>query len=70
MWIIVPCSPCLHDIVMVFGIRLKSDFGVTESAFQIKPEDLNAEIHLVVADFHTHIELRSNIQVVGARIAP
>lgn len=55
---------------MVFGISLESNISITVGAFQIESEDFNAKIDLVVAYFHSHIELSSNIKIVRACVTP
>lgn len=62
--VVVPRAAGFDDVVMVFGVCFECDLGVAVRAFQIEAEDLYAEVHLVVADLHTHVELCADVQVV------
>jgi len=55
---------------VIFRIGFESDVGITISAFKIKSEDFNTEIDLIIADFHSHVELSSDVKIVGTSIAP
>ena len=55
---------------MVFGIGFEGDLGVAVGALKVEPEDLNAEIGLLVADFHPHVELGPDVEVISAGVAP
>lgn len=55
---------------MIFGVCFEGDFGVAVCAFEVEPEDLDAQVGVLVADFHTHVELGPDVEIVGAGIAP
>lgn len=46
---------------MVFGVSFEGDFAIAIGAFEVEPEDLNAQVCLFIADLHTHVELGSNV---------
>lgn len=54
---------------MVFGVGFEGDFCIAIGAFEIEPEDFDAEIGLFVTDFHSHVELGADVEVVGACVA-
>ena len=67
--LIVPGSSRFHDIVMVLGISFEGDLGVAIGAFEVEPEDFDAQIGLLVTDLHTHVELSTDVKIVGTCIA-
>jgi hypothetical protein len=46
---------------MIFRISFKSYIGIAICAFKIKSEDFNAEIDLIIADFHSHVKFSSDV---------
>lgn len=54
---------------MVLGIRLERDFSIAIGAFEVKPEDFDAQICLLVTYLHTHVELGTDVQIVCTGIA-
>lgn len=55
---------------MVFGVSFEGDLGVAVGTLKVEPKDLNAQIGLLVADFHSHVELGPNVEIVGTGVAP
>lgn len=53
---------------MVFRVCFEGDFGVAVGALEVKAEDLDAKVSLLIADFHTHVELGANVEVIGTGI--
>lgn len=66
---IVSGSSLFDDIVVVLGVGFEGDFAVAVGALEVEPEDLDAEIGLFVADLHAHVELRADVEVIGADVA-
>lgn len=54
---------------MILRISFESDFGIAIGAFEVEPEDLDAQIGLLVTDLHTHVELSTNVEIVCTCIA-
>jgi hypothetical protein len=54
---------------MIFGVSFECDFAVAVGAFEVEPEDLDAQIDFLVADFHSHVEFGADVEVVSASIA-
>ena len=54
---------------MVFGVSFEGYFSVAIGALEIESKHLDSQISLFVADFHPHVELGSNVQIVGTCIA-
>lgn len=67
---VISGTSSFNDIIVIFRIGFESDVGITISAFKIKSEDFNTEIDLIIADFHSHVELSSDVKIVGTSIAP
>lgn len=55
---------------MIFRISLESNISIAVGAFQIESENFNTKIDLIVAYFHSHIELSSDIKIVRACVTP
>jgi hypothetical protein len=58
---IISGSSSLDQIIMILGVSFECDFAIAICAFEVEPEDLNAQVCLFVADLHTHVELGSNV---------
>lgn len=54
---------------MVFGVSLEGDFAVAVGAFEVEPENLDAQIGLQVAYLHSHVEFGTDVQIVSAGVA-
>jgi hypothetical protein len=67
--LVVPYTSRLYNIIMVFGVSFKCDFAITIRTFEVETENLNAEIELLVTNFHSHIKFGTNVQIVGTSIA-
>lgn len=67
--LVVSRSSGFDDIVMILGVGFECDFSIAVGAFEVKPENLNAEICLFIAYLHTHIELGADVEVVSTCIA-
>ncbi len=59
--LIISRSSSLDQIVMILGVSFECDFTIAIGAFEVEPENLNAQVCLFVTDFHTHVELGSNV---------
>ena len=55
---------------MVFGVSFECDLGVAVGALKVEPKNFNAEIGLLITDFHPHVELGPDVEVIGAGVAP
>lgn len=66
---VVACASCFDHIIMVFGVGFEGDFCIAIGAFEIEPEDFDAEIGLLVTDFHSHVELGADVEIVGTCVA-
>ena len=55
---------------MIFRISLESNISIAVGAFQIESENFNTKIDLIVAYFHSHIELSSDIKIIGTCVTP
>jgi hypothetical protein len=55
---------------MIFRVSFERNFSVAIGAFEVEAEDLNAQICIFVADFHAHVELGSDVQIICAGVAP
>ena len=54
---------------MVLRICFEANLVVAVGTLEIEAEDFNAQVSLLVADLHPHVELGTYIEVVGADIA-
>jgi hypothetical protein len=55
---------------MIFGVSFEGYFAIAVGAFEVEPEDFDAQVGVLVADFHTHVEFGSDVEIVGTGIAP
>lgn len=53
---------------MIFRVCFEGDFRIAVGALEVETEDLDAEVGLLVADFHAHVELGADVKVVGTGI--
>lgn len=54
---------------MVLGICLEGNFGVAMSALEVESVDADAQVGLVHHSLLAHVELRTDVYVVTARVA-
>jgi hypothetical protein len=54
---------------MVFGISFEGNFGIAVGAFEVEPEDFDAQVSLFIAYLHTHVKLGSDVEIICAGIA-
>ena len=52
------------------SVGFEGDFGVAVRVFEVEVKDFDAQISFLAADLHSHVELGSNVKVVGAGVAP
>jgi hypothetical protein len=50
---------------MIFWVSFESDFGITVSTFEVKSKDFDSQVSFLVANLHSHVELRSNVQIIS-----
>ena len=67
--LVVSGTSRLYDIVMIFGVSFKGNIGIAISAFKIKSKDFDSKIDLIITDFHSHVELGADVEIIGACIA-
>ena len=68
--LIVSRTSCLYNIIMVFGVSFKCDFTVAIGTFEVETKNLDTEIGLFVTNFHSHVKFGTDVEIVGAGIAP
>ena len=68
--LVVASTSSLHNIIMVFRVSFEGYFSIAIGAFEVEPENLDAKIHLFIANFHSHVKLGSNVEVVSTCITP
>ena len=68
--LVVASTTCLDDIIMIFGVGFEGDFSIAVGTLEVKPEDLDAQVDLFVADLHSHVELGPDIEIVSAGVTP
>jgi hypothetical protein len=49
---------------MIFWISLESDISIAIGALEIKSEHLDSQINLIITDFHSHVELCTDVKII------
>lgn len=55
---------------MVFGVSFERNFAIAIGTFEVETKNLDAEIGLFVANFHSHVKFGTYVKIVGAGFAP
>lgn len=68
--LVIACSARLYHIIMILWISFEGDFAIAVGAFEVEPEDLDAQICLLIANFHSHVKLGADVQVICTSVTP
>ncbi len=66
---VIPGSPMLAHVIMIFRVRLHRYLRVTTCAFEVKTVNLDSQVLLIVAGLLPHVELRPNVKEVTTGVA-